>query len=467
MITSTPVGVRVRGTAAGTLLLALLGGCLKPGTAKPAPSPSPAASATPAAPLPTASPGTDPPASPGSSSNLCEGLVQDMAAHPMTPLSSPAVGASVVDPEFRTRIRRITAVPPAEGANAIIKPMYSTMPAWNADESRLILWHRERGHELYNGRTYQFIRSLRFVSPTDIEQILWDPVDPDVLYYPSNYNAVPNLMRYRVSTDTSEVLKHFDFCPTGDFAKLLSMGSDPMYLSWGPSTKIMGLLCGDTKFLYDIAADRVLGRATVSARIAPQPGASGQVAWFFDGSVYDSQLRPLRKLALRSAIEHSSMGRSATTGHDVFNTVVFDAPPGGSEAADVGTLVSFDLQTGGRRVVVGPGNGYPYPPSGTHISSAALQRPGWVAVSIVGDPRGARLLDNELLLANVDTGTVCRVAHHRSWAGEGKWGYWAEPHVVISPSGTRLLFGSDWGNGATVDTYVVELPAFGGRAASH
>jgi hypothetical protein len=31
---------------------------------------------------------------------------------------------------------------------------------------------------------------------------------------------------------------------------------------------------------------------------------------------------------------------------------------------------------------------------------------------------------------------------------------------VISPSGTRLLFGSDWGNGPTVDTYVVELPSY-------
>lgn len=459
MIASTVRHSLVLPAATCALLLGLLSGCAKPGTGG-SPSPSPTAVPTPAA---TAPPSTDPLPSPGSSGNLCEGLVQDLGPRPMSPLSRPDVGAAVVDPEFRTRIRRITGVSPAEGANAIIKPMYSTIPAWNADESRLILWHRERGHELYHGRTYQFIRPLRFVSPSDIEQILWDPVDPDLIYYPTNYNAVPNLMRYRVSTDTSEVLKHFDICPTGDWGKTLSMGSDPMYLSWGPSSKVIGLHCGELKFLYDIPNDRVLGRATVAARIAPQPGASGQVAWFFDGSVYDSALRPLRRLALRSAIEHSSMGRSQATGHDVYNTVVFDAPPGGSEVADVGTLVSFDLQTGLRRVVVGPGNGYPYPPSGTHISSVALKRPGWVAVSIVGDPRGRALLDNELLLANVDTGMVCRVAHHRSAAGEGRWGYWAEPHVVISPTGTRLLFGSDWGNGPTVDAYVVELPTYSGQ----
>src|SRR4051812_5162385 len=126
-----------------------------------------------------------------------------------------------------------------------------------------------------------------------------------------------------------------------------------MYLSWGASAKVIGLGCGDTKFLYDISSGRVLGRATVSARIAPQPGATGETAWFFDGTVYDTAFRPLRKLALKSFSEHSSLGRSGTTGHDLFNTVVFDAPPGGSEAADVGSLVSFDLQTGQRRVVVG------------------------------------------------------------------------------------------------------------------
>jgi hypothetical protein len=126
----------------------------------------------------------------------------------------------------------------------------------------------------------------------------------------------------------------------------------------------------------------------------------------------------------------------------------------------VGALVAFDLQDGTRKVVVGLATGYPYPPSGTHVSALAHRRPGWVAVSSVGNPAGRGVLEQELLLANVDTGKVCRVGHHRSFAGEGSWGYWAEPHVVISPSGTRLLFGSDWGNGATVDAYVVELPTY-------
>ncbi len=73
---------------------------------------------------------------------------------------------------------------------------------------------------------------------------------------------------------------------------------------------------------------------------------------------------------------------------------------------------------------------------------------------------GQDVLDNELLLADTNTGEVCRIAHHRSHGGNGPQGYWAEPHASISPSGTRVLFGSDWGGGETVDTYVIELPAY-------
>jgi hypothetical protein len=92
----------------------------------------------------------------------------------------------------------------------------------------------------------------------------------------------------------------------------------------------------------------------------------------------------------------------------------------------------------------------------------AHQRPGWVAVSVVGNPSGQNVLDSELLLADTAAGgAVCRIAHHRSYGKNGSQGYWAEPHAVPSPSGTRILFGSDWGNSGTVDTYVVELPSYG------
>jgi hypothetical protein len=401
---------------------------------------------------------TKPPAQ--SDLDVCEGLVQDKMAHPMGSLSKPGLGQAVTDPEFGTTIRRITAVPESEGANAVIKPLYSTIQAWNADESYLILYHRGKGHELHDGQTYQFLHQLTLVSPTDFEQILWDPEDRDIFYYPSNYNAVPNLYRHRVSIGENEVVHDFgDICPTGDWGALLSLGSDPMYLSWANGSGVVGLQCGAKKFLYDIKNDQVLGSAFVSGtNVTFQPGPSGEFAYGY-GNVYDVALRLVRSLSLANPYEHASLGRTSD-GHDTLNIVVFDPPAGGAQMDHVGSLVRFDLDSGAERVLIGMGNGYPYPRSGTHISAVAHRCSDWVAVSSVGDPAGQGVLDQEIALANAVTDRVCRVAHHRSYAGEGRWRYWAEPHVVISPSATRLLFASDWGNGSSVDTYVIELLSY-------
>jgi hypothetical protein len=93
----------------------------------------------------------------------------------------------------------------------------------------------------------------------------------------------------------------------------------------------------------------------------------------------------------------------------------------------------------------------------------AYRRPGWAFVSTRGDVSGKGLLDLEITIANTADGTVCRAGRHRSWGKSNTHladPYWAEAHAVPSPSGTRVLFASDWGNGATVDSYVMELPTY-------
>jgi len=79
------------------------------------------------------------------------------------------------------------------------------------------------------------------------------------------------------------------------------------------------------------------------------------------------------------------------------------------------------------------------------------------------DLDGQDILDQELFIAKAGptSADVYRVAHHRS--DEIEFDYWGEPHVTISPSGTRLLFGSDWSgaeDGTSVEAYVAELNAF-------
>ncbi len=374
--------------------------------------------------------------------DLCQGLIQDRLSHPMTAQARPGVGQTVRDPQFGTNIRRISGAP--GGATYAIRPLYSTISAWNADESRLLLYHVGQGHGLYDGRTYQFIKLLG-IQPADIEQVYWHTTDPDLLFYPTGRT----LVRYRVSTGVKQTVASFSFCSGS-----VSAGSDPMFSSW--DSNVFGLQCDGWAFLYDVARN-VVTRTATGSQGAPQPSASGTLA-FQAGNVLDSALRFQRKLDLGNVFDHASQGRLAS-GHDTYNTVAFDPGPNGS---GVGSLVSFDMATGASRVLVGPATGFPYPPGGTHVSSLAYRNPGWSFLSIVGTHAGQGVLDNEIVLANGNTGQVCRAAHHRSF-GSGNTRipnpYWAEPHVVSSPSGTRMLFASDWGNNTTVDTYVLELPA--------
>jgi hypothetical protein len=377
-----------------------------------------------------------------STTALCDGLVTDTEPHPMPEVDQPAVGERLTDPVFGTTIIRLTDV----GAGGVIKPMYSTIQAWNADESLMILYEVDGGHQLYDGRSYELLRALD-INPSDLEHVFWHTSDPDLLFYP---DADTNeLIRYHVSDDRKEVVHTFSSCDGQ-----ISAGADPMFTSW--DSNVFGFRCSSgTIFGYTLDADRVTDEQESDSETAPQPAPSGKL-YYFDGDVLDENLSRLRTLDVAEYDSHASLGRLAS-GHDTYNAVQWD--PG--ERCDYGTLVVYDLTNGDCRTVIGESNGYPYPSTDIHVSAIAHRNPGWVALSIVGDPSGEEPLDQELVLADTNPGgKVCRVAHHHSHGSEGPQGYWAEPHVVISPSGTRLLFGSDWGGQDSVDAYVVELPSY-------
>jgi hypothetical protein len=376
--------------------------------------------------------------------DLCSGLVQDTLAHPMTAVAKPAVGQAYVDPQFGTTIRRISDAA-AAGAGDVI-PVYSTIQAWNADESYLFLYHVGGGsHHLYDGKTYAHLKPLN-ISPADLEQVYWDTVDPKILYYANGRR----LYRFNVDTDVATVVHDFATAPSSCTSSL-SGGVDPMWTSWDSTH--FGFVCGSKVFSYDKASDTVGAVATLTTGgNAPMPAPSGANYYLnvsdTAGQIRDADMTLLRTLAGFQSAEHATLGTS--DGVDTLFAVQFDGTPSG-------TVVAVDMTTGARRAIVGPSTGYPYPPSGTHLSAVAYKAPGWLTSSIIGSASGATLLSQEIILVNANTGgTVCRVANHRSTGTD----YWAEPHATISPSGTRILFGSDWGGGAVVDAYVVELPTY-------
>ena len=239
-----------------------------------------------------------------------------------------------------------------------------------------------------------------------------------------------------------------------------------MFTSW--DSHRLGLTCGTKMFIYDWSTDTVLGPIAVSGTPPAQVAPSGTLAYLEAGTgeVFDQNLNLLRSLTLQAPDSHASLGQLAN-GHDTWNGAVYD--DGNDDAqSNVGILVTWDLTNGTGGAVIGPKTGYPYPPDG-HISAMAYRQPGWVFVSTffvngfdgTGTPPTPGLLDLENLIANTNTGTVCRVGRHRTWGKANQvLGYWAEAHTVPSPTGTRALFGSDWGGGTSVDSYVLELPSY-------
>jgi hypothetical protein len=233
-----------------------------------------------------------------------------------------------------------------------------------------------------------------------------------------------------------------------------------MYGSWD-GTKV-GLTCQQKNWVYDFSKDIVyavrdeqtdVNNPQTAYIVAP---SGDKVFLSFGGTsaqVRDLNGNVLRTIAGLTPHEHASLGKYVRTGHDAFFGVQFDYYEG--------LIVGADLDTGAVEVVVGPDTGWPYPPSGTHVSALTIENPQWIVASAVGQaPLGQSVLENEIVLANPDSGAVCRVGHHRSAAGEGPNGYFAEPHPVPSPSGTRIAFSSDWFGTDGADVYVIELPSY-------
>jgi len=380
-------------------------------------------------------------------------IANDLELHPMQDIAKPAYLETIVDPSFGTTIRRISDV----GTGDAIVPLYNTIQPWNADESLMLVYETGTGHQLLNGMTYEFIRYLDDIYPADIEQLFWDFDEPDILYYLDN--PTKDFIRYTVSTQNQEILVNFEDV-TDNCSGNFSLGNDVQMMSW--NSDIVGFRCNnDRAYYYQISTDELVEFNISNINwTAPMPGPSGEL-FYHHPNVYDTEGNLY--LTLNEAnVEHSCLGR-LPNGHDANFAISFAQGPNGG---CLGDIIAHDMVTGDCFPVISQSQGYNYSQSGTHHSALAHNNTegGWLAASMVGyDEDGQSLLDQELVIARAEQGNVqvYRIGHHRS--DENEFDFFGEPHASISPSGTRVLFASDWSgseDGQSVDCYVVELPIF-------
>ncbi|MEE9424976.1 MAG: hypothetical protein V3V18_08335 [Methylococcales bacterium] len=443
------------------------------------------------------------------SGNLCETRVTDRNTRIVEKISKPAYLETYQDPAFGTSVTRISNAQ----FGGVIKTMYNTIQAWNADESKLILYHtgtEGAGHHLYDGQTYEHIRKLDIVSP-DLEEIFWDPKSADHLFYiqkhPVTDEFYDSLVRYNVNTEEKQKIADIgEFCGHPESAGGSATSGSDVQAMYGDH---IGVRCNnnafngnktDQTFFVNVRTGAISNQVVIDPsqpiagntfgyayNISASPTPSNQRI-LLQGSVFDTNMNLLRNLDISYSRllgadgnsytvpkpEHNTVGR-LPNGHDaMFSAIYAPSEQGcnGDAESGVGSLVSFDMETGACRVIVGKSNGWGYPQSGTHISAISEANPGWVVMSTIGydkfdyfdNGEKAPLLFSEISLTYAgDEPKTCRLAHTRTYAKYAQntsgynAGYFGEPHPVISPSGSRVIFSSDWYDSGSVDTYVINL----------
>jgi len=120
--------------------------------------------------------------------NFCEGFVSNTDSVVVPSMAKPKYLQPYNDPAFGGRVTRISN----SAFGEVNKPLYSTMQAWNADESLLMVYRTgnasNRGHKLLDGHTYEFKQDLDIV-PADLEEVYWSRTDPDKFFYVSKRSS--------------------------------------------------------------------------------------------------------------------------------------------------------------------------------------------------------------------------------------------------------------------------------------
>ncbi len=356
--------------------------------------------------------------------NHCEGLISHTDALPVPPIGQSPYMNLYLDPAFNTRNRRISDSRDGQ----VHRPMSNDAQAWNADESLLILQRYDDEATrpkfvLMDGSNYQQLGDLS-ISVAASDTLYWSHHNPlSVFYVSDEADHAGQLQRFDIATGTQEQIADFaPVCAAHGFTANGGLFSKPSI-----DDELFGFQCGvdnDSSIVisYQYSTDEFhtldVGIDTAwTLDQAPQAMPHGNGFWY-QGVALDTQL-------------------------ETASTVKTDS-------------IAFA-------------------PNGAKISPVQQQTSNWTAMSNIGygelehfaKESSAPTYFSEIFLVNAnntDAPEMCRIAHHRTFGTEANNANYnaalGEPIATMSPSGTRVLFNSDWYDSGSVDTYTVELPSF-------
>lgn len=355
--------------------------------------------------------------------NHCEGLLAHTDPIAVPPISQSPHMNLYLDPAFNTRNRRITN----SQAEQVHRPMGNSADAWNNDESLLILHQFDKAAAspkfvLMDGSNYQMLGQLNIPSVAS-NTVFWSQYNPLSVFFVDNHEKPGHLNRFDIASGTLEHIADFaPICEANGFP-----ASDGIFTKPSMNDELFAYQCG----------------------------------------VKDDQ-------SLVIAYEYASDSyHSVTVGEDTqwqLGQPPQAIPDGG------GYWMQGEMLT--NELAVNPNNLDTKPvmaSNGVSISVVDQLSSSWRALSSMGygefenfaKEQPAPAYFSEIILVNTKDSKqtdMCRIAHHRSFGRDANnAGYDAmlgETVAALSPSGSRVLFNSDWYDNGSVDTYAIELPSF-------
>lgn len=380
-------------------------------------------------------------------STLSVGQVTNLA----TSVPRPIKGVMQMPSDFGVCLFRATDAA-LEPPNVYARNDYSRRQAFNADNTRFLVYASGGGWHLYDATTLGWIKQLSGISGTAEPQ--WDATNPNVLYYVPSKGGM-KLYRLDVSTNTSTVAADFTGkLPWSTAARVWQHGegspsADGRYWCFLAETSTAGIL---GVFTWDQQAQAVIGSKALTVNpdwVSMTP--SGKYCVVSGTTAYNPTFTSARTLI--SGSQHSDLALGAD-GHDYYVFV--------NQAVD-GYLTMIDIETGTATKLIPTWiNGSS---TSGHISGKAFSRPGWILYSTFNSKNGEQWVSERLMAIEMKASPkIINLAHHHTYYN----GYWTQPHAVVSRDFSRAVFNSNWGSTSDldVDTYMVRLPdnAFGGTA---
>jgi hypothetical protein len=363
-------------------------------------------------------------------------------------LVPPPAGATYSDPVFGSTIKRVSnaqATPNASGGGYLtwIENEYSTMSAFNTDNSKFILVHQSY-FGLYDGPTgaYMYALPLEIIASSEPR---WSRKDNVTLYYHSGNQ----LKSYNISTGGISVVHTFSeyTAISGNGEMDISLDGDHF------------VFVGDNEFVfvYQISTDKKFGVFDAGAvnfdSVYITPDNNVILSWYTVGTarytgqeLFDINMNFLRQVG--HADGHKDVTSDANGDEVLIWTNSADPQPIANCQNGIVKIRLADatqtclLQLGWSLAVhisAPDGNGTVFvdteAPSNPESGSS-----GWVSYT------------DELLQIKLDGSGATRLAHHRSRpVNSYNW----EPKLSTSRDGTRLLFASNY-DLSNIEKYPVE-----------